>query len=329
MRLRVDPRIDCVFKALLGAEDNSKLLVHFLNAVLGGELAVPIAEVQILNPYNEREFIDDKLSVVDVKARDEQDQIYQIEVQLLTNPYLRARILYGWTDLYSQQLKSGQDYRELHPAYSIWLVEGNLIENDQDYARDYQMRDVKGHRLLEHGGIWLLELGKFEVLTVATERERWLRFFKEGEDLDDEFVPAWMDTAEMRQAMGTLRQFSEKERQYHAYQARQNFLRQQRTIQAELEEAQHREQAAQHREQAAQQREQAAQQEKADAQQREQAAQREKAEAQREKAEAQREKAEAQHREQAAQQEKAEAQHREQAAQAEIERLKALLAGGA
>ncbi len=40
----------------------------------------------------------------------------------------------------------------------------------------------------------------------------------------------------MKQAMSTLRQFSEKERDYDAYQARQNYLRQQRTIQFERDE---------------------------------------------------------------------------------------------
>ena len=45
-----------------------------------------------------------------------------------------------------------------------------------------------------------------------------------------------MNTTEMRQAMNTLKLFSEKERDYHAYQARQNYLREQRTIQIEREE---------------------------------------------------------------------------------------------
>ena len=36
--------------------------------------------------------------------------------------------------------------------------------------------------------------------------------------------------------MSILRQFSEKERDYHAYQARQNYLREQNSIQRELEE---------------------------------------------------------------------------------------------
>jgi hypothetical protein len=45
-----------------------------------------------------------------------------------------------------------------------------------------------------------------------------------------------MNTEEMRQAMNTLKLFSEKERDYHAYQARQNHLREQRTLQVEREE---------------------------------------------------------------------------------------------
>jgi thioesterase domain-containing protein len=45
-----------------------------------------------------------------------------------------------------------------------------------------------------------------------------------------------MNTDEMRQAMNALKLFSEKERDYHAYQARQNFLREQQTLQIEREE---------------------------------------------------------------------------------------------
>ena len=48
--------------------------------------------------------------------------------------------------------------------------------------------------------------------------------------LDEGRLPERMQTEEMRQAMGTLKEFSEKERSYHAYQARQNYLRQQRSI---------------------------------------------------------------------------------------------------
>ncbi|MGH8476241.1 MAG: Rpn family recombination-promoting nuclease/putative transposase [Methylococcales bacterium] len=235
MKHRIDPKVDCVFKALLGSEANRDLLIHFLNAILVGELAVPITEIDILNPYNEKEFLDDKLSIVDVKARDGEGNVFQVEIQLSVYGYLPTRMLYTWADLYSQQLQSGQDYHLLKPTYSIWLVTENLIA-DNDYAHNYKLRDNNGRMLLEHGGIWVLELSKFDAETIATDQQRWLMFFKKGEQLDDAKLPEWMNTEEMRKAMNTLKQFSEKERDYHAYQARQNYLREQRTIQWELEQ---------------------------------------------------------------------------------------------
>ena len=59
MKHRIDPKIDCVFKALLGSEQNRNLLVHFLNAILTSDLTAPITEAEILNPYNDKEFLDD------------------------------------------------------------------------------------------------------------------------------------------------------------------------------------------------------------------------------------------------------------------------------
>ena len=75
--------------------------------------------MEILNPYNEREFLDDKLSIVDVKARDQAGRLYQIEIQLLNAPDLPARILYGWADLYSAQLRDGDGYDQLKPTYTL------------------------------------------------------------------------------------------------------------------------------------------------------------------------------------------------------------------
>ena len=98
--------------------------------------------------------------------------------------------------------------------------------------------------------------------------------------------------------MKTLKLFSDKERDYHAYQARQNYLREQRTIQIEREED-HREmeRIKQEMEQAQQDLERERLEKQAALQRAEDALQREES-----------------------------ALHREQSAQAEIERLKALLA---
>jgi len=236
MRHPIDPKVDCVFKALLGAESNRDLLIHFLNAVLGADLPRPIVAVEIQNPYNEKEFLDDKLTVVDVKARDATGQQFQVEIQLLNHRDLPARILYGWADLYRGQIKEGESFRKLRPTYSIWLLGQTLLPDDPDYAHEFRLRDQRGRIFLNHGGIWLLELSKFAADTVETEEQRWLKFFNEAERLDADALPAWMQTREMRRAMNTLKTFSEKEHAYYAYQARQDYLREQQSIQLEFED---------------------------------------------------------------------------------------------
>ena len=323
----IDPKIDCVFKALLGSESNRALLIHFLNAILGSDLGVPITWVDILNPYNEREFLDDKLSIVDVKARDERDRLHQIEIQLLSYRDLPARILYTWADLYSSQLHSGEDYRSLRSTYAIWLLGEDLLADTADYVHDYRLRDAHGRCLLDHGGIWLLELNKFQTEQVLTEQERWLKFFKDGEGLDAAALPAWMQTVEMRQAMSTLKTFSEKDRAYHAYQSRQNYLREQRSLQRHFDELRaevDQERAAAERERAAAERERAA------AERERAAAERERATAERERAAKEEERA-AKEAERAAKEVERAAKEVERAAKeaalAEIARLEAQLLG--
>ncbi|AUB83016.1 Rpn family recombination-promoting nuclease/putative transposase [Candidatus Thiodictyon syntrophicum] len=236
MRHPIDPKVDCVFKALLGAESNRDLLIHFLNAVLGAELSRPIVAVEILNPYNEKEFLDDKLTVVDIKARDATGQLFQVEIQLLNHRDLPARILYGWAALYRGQIKEGESYRKLRPTYAIWLLGQTLLPEVPAYAHEFRLRDRHGRVFLDHGGIWLLELSKFAADAVETEQQRWLKFFNEAERLDEDALPAWMQTQEMRRAMNTLKAFSEQEHAYHAYQARQDYLREQQSIQLEFDD---------------------------------------------------------------------------------------------
>jgi hypothetical protein len=104
------------------------------------------------------------------------------------------------------------------------------------YAHDIALRDADGRAFGASGGIRLLEIAKFAAAAVQTEQERWVKFFKEGATLDPDHLPPWMDTPEMRQAMTTMNMFSEKERAYHAYQARLEYQRVQNAMAQDMEE---------------------------------------------------------------------------------------------
>jgi predicted transposase/invertase (TIGR01784 family) len=92
MKHYINPTVDCVFKAILGGEQHTWILCHFLNSILLPKS--PITSVTINNPYNERDYLGDKLTIVDIKAKDSAGVTYQIEIQLSTPTYLAKRMLY-------------------------------------------------------------------------------------------------------------------------------------------------------------------------------------------------------------------------------------------
>lgn len=172
---------------------------------------------------------------VSSSAKGAEGQLFQIEIQIVHYHYLVARMLHNWAHIFSHQLLEGAEYSTLKPTYAIWLVCKSVFSEDTDYAHTIRFRDDQGRIPMKHGGIWIFELQKFHAQQIANEQQRWLRFFKEGDQLNDAALPDWMSTAIMRQVMSTLRHFSESEKEYFAYQDRVNYVREQLTIQQELD----------------------------------------------------------------------------------------------
>jgi len=235
----IDPSVDCVFKAVLGTEENRNLLIHFLNAVLEKDEESRITEVLIMNPYNEREFETDRLSIIDIRAKDEMDCTYQIEVQISVQSSLPHRMLYMWSTVYHSLLSKGEPYSLLTPVISIWILTGSLFPDIDDCHIPFTVSNSEhGITLSDHFAIHVLQLPKWQENSAGhTEKDRWLYFFREGKNTDPDALPGILDTEEMRQAMNTVKDFSEKERNYHLYQSRLAALSDIATWKAELEQA--------------------------------------------------------------------------------------------
>lgn len=92
MGLGIDPTNDYVFRLAFGDPANSDLLIQLLNAIL--ELPSPIVDVEILNPFIEREFETDKLAILDIKARDADGRLLNVEMQKSLTPAFRERLVY-------------------------------------------------------------------------------------------------------------------------------------------------------------------------------------------------------------------------------------------
>src|SRR5947209_10375676 len=94
MLIGIDPTVDYAFKHLFGREVTRPILLDLLNNVLGAPPGQEIREVTLLNPFNPKEALDDKLSILDIKARDQAGRQFNIEMQLLAFPYYEKRLLY-------------------------------------------------------------------------------------------------------------------------------------------------------------------------------------------------------------------------------------------
>jgi predicted transposase/invertase (TIGR01784 family) len=216
--------VDCVFKAILGSRGNEPVLIDFLNAIL--RLPKAITEVEIANPYNEKAFVGDKCAIVDIKAFDKDGRCYQVEVQTSIPSYLHHRVLYMWADLYADQLKEGDEYNTLKPVMSIWLIRGNCIPYSKPYHHRFVPYDPMHQvQLSEHQVIHLLEVDKWHKIRIETDEDRWLKFFKESKEIESNHIPQEFQTEVMQKAIGTLRQFSEKERARHLYKRQLDFAR--------------------------------------------------------------------------------------------------------
>ena len=75
---KISPRVDLAFKKIFGVEENKDLLISLINSIVSTEDQVK--EVTLLNPYNPKNFRQDKLSILDIKTKGIDGKRFNIEI---------------------------------------------------------------------------------------------------------------------------------------------------------------------------------------------------------------------------------------------------------
>ncbi|MFN8578121.1 MAG: Rpn family recombination-promoting nuclease/putative transposase [Candidatus Sericytochromatia bacterium] len=182
----INLRNDIIFKIVFGYQKNEKILISFLNAILGLENQYKIVSLTFLNTINIKEYLNDKLTTLDVKVIDGNNKIYNIEMQVESkNDYIK-RINYYLDKLYTNQLKSGEPYDKLSKTISISILDFTLLENESDIHNIYRYLNIKSkNELTDIKEIHFIELPKFiekSVNNLKTRFELWLYALKYGEN---------------------------------------------------------------------------------------------------------------------------------------------------
>jgi len=225
---KLNPKIDLVFKKIFGTEQNKNVLKSLINSVLPKD--EQIVEVTIKNPYNETDFVGDKLSVVDIKATDEKGRWYDIEIQVKEQKYYGKRAIFYLSEIYSNQLSESDNYDKLRKTIIISILDFNYFTNDKRYFRRCSYKDFETGEFypeLNFADLYFVELKKFdnELKNIKTTLDRWITFLNKATEYDRDTIPNELREPEIMQAFDTIETMSlnAKEREY--YEAEKKVMR--------------------------------------------------------------------------------------------------------
>lgn len=105
-------------------------MCNFLNDVLNVPKGQSLVAVEILNPISKKEYVADKVVILDVKARVVGYGVVNIEIQLANQKNIHKRSLYYGAKLYEGQLEEGENYRRLSRVIAINIIDFQFFTSD-------------------------------------------------------------------------------------------------------------------------------------------------------------------------------------------------------
>lgn len=222
---RLDPKVDFVFKRIFGVEENKDVLLDFLNVTLRESEPFPITDIQILNPYIDKNGLHDKQSILDIRARTADGKQVNIEIQLFNRYDIEKRTLYYWSKMYANQLEEGQTYKELKKTITINILNFNFISNERYYNLFHLREEHSEFVLTDHIEIHFMELPKLQEQSASLSDKlvKWLLFLK-GVDKPTLWEVISMNEPALQKAMDTLEFLSQNEEARRLYEMRQKAL---------------------------------------------------------------------------------------------------------
>ena len=157
-----DLLLDRTFKKAFNPDTQNKVcLIALLNAVLEGEIASPIVDVQSRNKEYSDGSNENRTSVFDLHCIDSERRRFIIEVQILFQENIVNRAIYYASQTVIAQGERGKKYNyDLKPVVTVVFMEFNMFADDR-YIRRAKLREVNGASISNTLNFAFVELPKF------------------------------------------------------------------------------------------------------------------------------------------------------------------------
>ncbi len=223
MVLGISPMVDYAFKMIFGSPENTTALIGLLNAVL--QLPNPVTQVEILNPFNRKEFEDCKVVVLDIRCRDSVGRWFNVEMQVTAHRDILKRMVFYVCGMYTEQARQGDQYWQLQPAISICLLKDLLFKGRSQAHHRFQLIDRQSNETIEDSiEIHTLELAKYNLseatIRQASHIEKWAFLLMRAQDYSAEQLKELLPEVEFSGAIDTIQVISAKKEDRQMYDQR-------------------------------------------------------------------------------------------------------------
>ena len=217
----LSPKVDFVFKRIFGNENNPKILISFLNAVIKPKDR--IKTVQVMNNEIDKESIDDKFSRLDIKAKTDKDELINIEIQIRDEHNMVKRSLYYWSKMFESQLIEGQKYDKLAKTICINILNFKCL-NTKEAHSVYRLKEINtNEELTDIQEIHFIELPKLpKDAEIKDVFDAWMEFIENP--ISSKLEKAELTIEEIREAKNELLKLSANDKERMKYEDRKAAL---------------------------------------------------------------------------------------------------------
>ena len=209
----LSPKLDVVFQILFGEVGSEEITKDLLSTILDEE----INEIDLnQNIVLRRENPKDKMGIVDVLAKINNNEYCNIEMQILDNRDTIKRILYYWAKKYSKELQKGKPYLDLKRTICVLIADFEIdILKNLEFHTQWKIIEEKNRKtvLTDDLELHIIELPKMRKNKANGKDKKlleWLSFLNNPESKE---VTNYMKNNEsMKKAKEKLNTMSEDER---------------------------------------------------------------------------------------------------------------------
>ena len=177
------PTNDFIFKKIFGSAGSEKITTSLLKAIL----KIDITAIDLdKNPITEKEVLDDKLGVMDIRLEINGNVDCDVEMEMVNRGNIEIRLMRYVSKIFIRGLKVGEKYIKAKDSIAILIANFELDQHKEvkKILTEYEMREKNyGNIVLtDKIKVYILELPKIERMKSEDKNlNLWIKFIKDLE----------------------------------------------------------------------------------------------------------------------------------------------------